>query len=220
MKYPINYDFGKNWLTKIVPVLDNPKIIRSLKKLQKDFAKCMNNNSIINSDLSPAKLCFTDWYVTVMMRKDDLTVEKLRKEGKLTKEYLDIENKMNSLPDNDDQFDDLCEDLMDVQYDMLEEIHNWNNSKYYLESYLMGGGCHFMAPTFEIALAKLVEPTEKWRVQSSKKHSTVINETNTKIFDFLYWCCNGRINHYLFGDKCNNTKTLGGMRAYLDSLHD
>ena len=32
VKYPINYDFGGNWLTKIVPVLDNPKIMNSIKR--------------------------------------------------------------------------------------------------------------------------------------------------------------------------------------------
>uniref|UniRef100_A0A6C0BKQ5 Uncharacterized protein n=1 Tax=viral metagenome TaxID=1070528 RepID=A0A6C0BKQ5_9ZZZZ len=34
LKYPINYDFGKNWETKIVPYLDDSIIIESLKALQ------------------------------------------------------------------------------------------------------------------------------------------------------------------------------------------
>ena len=42
-----------------------------------------------------------------------------------------------------------------------------------------------------------------------------INEDNTKVFDFLLWCCNGRIHNYLFGETYDTKdKTQGGKNAF------
>lgn len=37
MNYPVNYDFGKNWNDKIVPILDDPKVKKALKRLCKEW---------------------------------------------------------------------------------------------------------------------------------------------------------------------------------------
>ena len=39
MSYPINYDFGINWDTRIKPHLDNPKIKKAIQKGVNDYLK-------------------------------------------------------------------------------------------------------------------------------------------------------------------------------------
>ena len=61
-------------------------------------------------------------------------------------------------------------------------------------------------------------PNEKWRVQVGKEHATVMNEDNSKVFDILYWCIDGRIENRMFGDMVENDPTLGGKIAYENSM--
>lgn len=94
----------------------------------------------------------------------------------------------------------------------------WKHIKYDIESYCLMGSCHSYAPTFQLTLARLVEPEEKWMVRTSDTHTTVINESKTKVFDLLYWAALGNLDKYLFGkDVVPNDETLGGKQAYIDS---
>lgn len=124
--------------------------------------------------------------------------------------------------DNEDE-DDIWIEVMEMQDTILEPYFTWEKIKCDLESYYLSGACHAYAPTFELTLARLVEPEETWRVQASNVHSTVINKDNTKVFDLLYWADHHRLNNHVFGDKINKKNidlTLGGKDAYVDSLND
>lgn len=55
------------------------------------------------------------------------------------------------------------------------------------EAYCLYGGCHWYNPTFSLTLAKMVVPTEKWRVKYGRYHTTVVNETGDRVFDILYY---------------------------------
>ncbi len=55
------------------------------------------------------------------------------------------------------------------------------------EAYCLYGGCHWYNPTFSYTLAKMVAPTEKWRVKYGRYHTTVVNDTGDKVFDILYF---------------------------------
>ena len=85
-----------------------------------------------------------------------------------------------------------------------------------MESYLLFGGCHWWAPTFELTLARFVEPNETWSILRSTKHTTVVNKNKTKVFDLLYWSLDDRLENYLFKHPTpKKDKTMGGKEAFL-----
>lgn len=70
-------------------------------------------------------------------------------------------------------------------------------------------------------MAKIIEPNEKWRVLSGNDHTTVINADNSKVFDLLYYCIDGRLENHMFGDPILEKDidiTLGGKEAYINSM--
>lgn len=227
MSYPINYDFGKHWNSKIKQHLDNPKILNAIRK-------GVNMHAAYESDFykkntPPAQYSYRDHYDSLMTRKEEKLIKQLRKENKLPTEYLEMERKMREMDDDD------YEELDKLGEKILEPYMSWNVIRYNLESYYLLGGCHEWAPTFELTLARLVEPNEKWRVRTGKSHSTVINQNDSKVFDLLYWACpDSRIEIYMFGKPMKNflidksqknnvatdvviDTTLGGKQAYIDS---
>jgi hypothetical protein len=200
--YPINYDFGKNWDTKIKPFLDHPKIKRSITKGINSYLRDNDFNKLYKKGTAPASYSSRDGYFMVMDRKRE------------TKRH-ELYNP-NQLPDDDDE-----QSLMEMEKE-IDFYFPWDQIKYDIETYDVIGACHWWAPTFEITLARLVEPTESWRILSSSKHTTVINHDSTKIFDLLYWCgVGGRLNYHLFGDQLNdNDLTLGGKLAFIDASRE
>lgn len=211
MIYPTNYDFGANWKSKIVPHLDDPRIQKSLQIGIDHYLSGFPSNEKYKENTCPANYSSNDCYAMLMDKKGEIYLDSLAKEGKLPKEYINLKTKL----DNED-------DDLDLLFEMEEEIksplYEWQNIKYDLESYYLSGSCYSYAPTFELTLARIVEPEEKWLVRTSDKHSTVINDKNTKVFDLLYWACYGDINEYMFGNKVETPDdTLGGKDAYLDT---
>ena len=220
MPYPINYDFAKNWNSKIVPHLDNPKIKSAIKKGVNDYlAMYPLCNRKYKPNTPPATYSSCDGYCTLMDRLYDETLEAAKENNMLPKELVAIEKEIRESPDVDD--DDLNTEWFRIREKLYNYLFSWENIKHSLESYILLRSCHWWAPTFELQLARLVEPKEKWYVREGNKHSTVINKNHTKIFDILYWSCRGRLENYIFGDPVKNPDpTLGGKDAYLDSEYD
>ena len=153
-----------------------------------------------------------------MERREEILLKQLRKEMKLPKEYLQLERKVKKAEDDDDEY---WIELMDMKDEILKPYFSWDNIKEDLETYYLSGSCHWANRTYGLALARLVEPTEKWRVLSGKQHTTIINKNNTKIFDLLYWGINGRLENHMFGDKIKKQDpTFGGKSAYGNALID
>jgi len=217
MNYPINYDFGKHWNSKIRPHLDNPNLLKAIREGINDYSaiKTYRKNTI------PALYSSKDHYDNLLTRKDEMLIEQLRKDHKLPLAYLKLEEKMEICDDDDqDKLDRLFSRKVKMETMIFKQYRPWNVTRYDLESYYVSGACHSWAPTFELTLARLVEPEEKWTVRRGKLHSTVINATYTLCFDLLYWTCY-RIENYMFGDPLHddvlNDLTLGGQQAYVDS---
>jgi hypothetical protein len=219
MDYPINYDFGKHWQTDIVPHLNSPKLQRSIRK-------GIQNHAIITKYryTAPALYCYTDHYGKLMKRKGKLLIEQFRKENKLPIKYLKLEKQMDragkleisSISQSDDKF-------LKAKKRILRPYLCWNATRNDLESYVLFNGSHSWAPTFELTLAKLVEPNEEWYVRKGKQHSTVINRSHTKVFDLLTWATD-RMENYMFGDPLKADvaadSTLGGKLAFMESASD
>ena len=211
MQYPTNYDFGTNWKSKIVPYLDDPRVKKALQKGVNSYLSNWPGNKKYKANTPPANYSSKDCYCMLMDRKEEIYMEELRKSNKLPKEYLDIEANYD---------DEDSEKFFEIRNKITKSLHEWKNIKYDLESYYVSGSCHSMSPTFELTLARIVEPNEEWRVRRGKLHSTVINKDNTKVFDLNYWCYPGRLDNYVFGDEIKEPDiTLGGKAAYLDSTY-
>jgi hypothetical protein len=232
MQYPINYDFKANWDTKIKPFLDDPRIKKAIREGIMQYCRSFKYIRKYKNNTVPAIYSSSDYYVRLTDRRDEIKFEELRRSGLLPKRYLlleEMENKLRAgIYNNAESFDDYEEDFSKIYNEqdyikikLLESYFTFDKVKYDIESYVVQGACHSWAPTFQLTLAKLVEPNEKWKVRSSDKHSTVINEDGTKIFDLLFWAYTGRLENHMFGDPLSQEAlddyTLGGKNAYIDS---
>ena len=223
MIYPINYDFGKNWDTKVKPFLEHPKIKKAIVKGVNSYLSIFPNNHKYKKNTPPAQYSSKDWYVTIRDRQEEIIMEKLRTSNQLSKEFLDFEAKIQEHGDycigDDDENDP--QTLYDMQQEILAPYFSWDKIKYDILSYCLSGSCHWWSPTFELTLAKLVEPEIKWKVQRGNDHTTVISQDKKRVFDLLYWSCDDRIDNYIFNDPIPNDKidpTLGGKQAFIDSM--
>lgn len=225
-EYPINYDFGKNWKSKIVPFLDHPDIKKACREGIERSREIYHYNGSDACNPIPAYHSFNDGYSQFMERKRDILYKKLKRKGKIPQKLLNLEKKYKSYERDEEKSDDeICDAYCDFDLEksyFLEKYFTWYNVRYDIESYCISGACHAWAPTFELTLAKLVEPNEEWRVLRNHMHSTVINKDDTKVFDLIYWAfINGRLETYVFGDKPYKKikdKTLGGKKAFLKSI--
>ena len=225
INYPTNFDFGKHWQTKIVPHLNNKKLLNAIRKgvnsYLAGFPACKKR---YRKDTAPAYYTSSDGYYMLMDRKNEEMLEKLRNENKLPEKYLRLESKIAEMDQEEYEEDDvgckLQERLWRMKDKILKPYTDWNAICNDLETYVLMHSCHWWAPTFELILAKLVEPDEKWHVRIGEKHSTVINKDDTKCFDLLYWAHNRLYNHVFndpLPDDALNDCTLGGRQAYIDS---
>ena len=224
MLYPINFDFGNNWRKKIAPHLDHPKIKSAIRKGVNAYFESAGLPNKYKPNTPPAIYSSKDGYVVWLMEKWEQMFEALKDNNMVPKEIIELDEIIaNFDSDGVDDYgydvDDYCYDAGELEEKFRQQFFTWDEIKYDLESYYFSGACFWWAPTFELELAKLVEPNETWRVQRSDIHATVINEDKTKIFDLLYWVCDGRMENYLFGTEIKKPDpTLGGKQAYLDSL--
>jgi hypothetical protein len=204
-QFPTNFDFGKHWKTKIVPHLDNPSVQAAIRKGVYHFS-----GRRYKRGTPPASYTSSDAYAMKIMRLKQNLIEKMRKENKLPAKYFELKEM-----EDDDEVEEM---FFEARNKILDPHFTWDKICNNLESYVLFHGCHSWAPTFELTLARLVEPEEKWIVMSSKKHSTVVNKSGTKCFDLLYWQIDGRLENYLFGDPITaDDETLGGKQAWLDA---
>lgn len=213
--YPVNYDFGTFWKTAVVPHLDNPLIKKSIAKgvdLYYEDRLIPIKKKYDPSKPCPASYCTSDAYAALTDRIRDNIIEILGKKNLLPQEFIDAKT-LDDSEEGDGSFLRLYEEI-------TEPYLEWEEVKYNLESYVLYHSCWAWAPTFELTLARLVEPDEEWRVRKGKKHATVINKTNTKVFDLLYWAADDRLENYMFGDIIpfsERDPSRGGKSAYIDS---
>lgn len=216
-RYPVNYDFGLHWRDKIVPFLDHPDVLTAVSICAISYCQDNGFPSILqmyHPDKPTILAHFTcrDHYTMIMDRKAGDYLKCIE----LPPRYLVLNEIMNNLEDGDDGY---IEEYYALREELTKPVHDWLNIKYNLETYYMAGACHWHASSVMLVLARLVEPTETWKVRSSEDHTTVINQDETRVFDLLYWASlDRRLENYLFGDNNDgNDKTLGGKDAFLNS---
>jgi hypothetical protein len=172
---PLNFDFGKHWNAKIVPLLKNSSLQKAIRDGVNEFISPFPFLGRYRHDMPPSRYGRTDYDRCLMHRKEDVLIETLRKQNKLPASYLKLEK---ADPD-DKEYDG--QKLLKAKHEILKPYFAWNNIRNDLESYLLVLGCHYWAPTFELTLARLVEPRERWVVVAGEKHSTVMNKAGTNV---------------------------------------
>lgn len=229
MIYPINYDFTKNWDTKIRPYLNHPTIRIALRKgIKKLIAngECHHHITKYDENIVPAECPPTDAYRVMTDRQQDLLINKLLKSKSLPEKYditkwsicppISCYNNIPTIKDNMLKDSSLIKkfiklakkpikeknnasELLDIEGNIITEYYSMKNVKYNIESYIVFHCFHTWVPVFMLELAKLIEPGEEWKCRSSKTHTTIINKNHTKTFDIYCWAYE-RLENYLYGD--------------------
>lgn len=99
MNYPQNYDFKMNWKTKIVPHLDNQKLLKAIRNGVNNYSQVRR----YRKNIAPAYYSSNDYYYTLMNRKEELIIEKLRNENKLPPIYIKLEKQIDENYKKDDE---------------------------------------------------------------------------------------------------------------------
>lgn len=175
----MNYDFKANWNDIILPLLMLPSVKRSIKKGINSFLEEHSMNDKYDPKKCPADYETSDaWY----MYKNDFA-EKLEKQL-ISTGYLK-ESPIVVCDDNDEETPEYS-DYIDYKDKLLEPFikHHERTS---LRAYQFIHGCHWWNPTFSLTLAKIVYPNEKWKVKSGTYHTTVVNSSETLVFDIVYF---------------------------------
>jgi hypothetical protein len=210
-QYPQNYDFGKNWQTQVVPHLEKPAIKKAIRAGIKSYFKFVapKNRRHYKKDTVPASYSSCDWWASRIWKRE-------------SKLMLDHEAK-NILPRNLIYKEGCNGDRFMKRRDKyLQQFFNWETLKHEIGSYVLHNGCFDWAPTFELELAKLVEPHEKWSVREGSHHCTVINSDESRVFDLNYWALTGsRYDRFIDEEQVEEKDTtLGGKAAFILSKID
>jgi hypothetical protein len=76
-EYPINYDFGKNWQTVIKPFLDNPIILRAIRRGVNDYLSGYPTQKRYKKNTCPASYSSSDCYYMLMDRRQEEMIKKM-----------------------------------------------------------------------------------------------------------------------------------------------
>jgi len=243
--FPTNYDFGKNWETKVKPHLDSKIIKNAIKRGLRRYGGTTHRKRFS----VPVDYLSNDSYATRCDSVTDYIVNRLKRDNAIENDIIfycssmydtyekgDIDDP-KLFPDKDtalvpnvmkatktkkciitrEEHDDEFEAYLAERDRIYKKYFPDSKRKYNLDSYVMFGCCFAWAPTFELTLAKLVEPDEEWSVREGAEHSTVINKNHTKVFDLIYWALDGRLENYLFGEAIKEEDidpTMGGKLAF------
>jgi hypothetical protein len=200
----MNYDFKSNWNNIILPLLSLPKVKKSIKKGITSYINDGNYYKDItyNPYECPAFYQRGDgWDVYIDDFEEKLT-EKFLESGFLKKD--ENEPATNDNGEIDDYFDSSeYNKYLNYKNEILKPFIK-HHEKTSLRAYQMFGACHWWNPTFGLTLAKLIYPNENWIIKSSDYHTTIVNKSETLVFDILYF------------DE--NDETKGGKKAIIDAV--
>jgi len=200
----MNYDFKSNWNNIILPLLSLPKVKKSIKKGITSYINDGNYYKDItyNPYECPAFYQRGDgWDVYIDDFEEKLT-EKFLESGFLKKD--ENEPATNDNGEIDDYFDSSeYNKYLNYKNEILKPFIK-HHEKTSLRAYQMFGACHWWNPTFGLTLAKLIYPNENWIIKSSDCHTTIVNKSETLVFDILYF------------DE--NDETKGGKKAIIDAV--
>ena len=216
-----NYDFGRKWDSEVFPHLQTEefkKLFRSIRRRYKRIYPGAN----VSSDSPPAYLSTGDALSTL---SDSLVQYELKYKERLTKNERKLQKICDSFTEEEWEDGDGWETNRKLEDSILSRINlDWESNKDHLAFYIPMGQCFLWNRHFGLWLAKKVCPKEKWVVEESKEHCTVVCHESKRIFDILYWSLENRLEDYCkyHAGQTNwkrlrytsKDKTLGGKEAY------
>ena len=167
----MNFDFGKHWVERIVPLLSTRRIKTCVTQAINTYLKCVAPEQKYDKKHAPAYYTSWGFYVDRASEYENKMIAKLVRAGQFRKKAKG--------EDEDDYYELYLKDRVKPYTDHFDRTN--------IAAYQCMGACFYWNTTFGLLLASLVEPTEKWRILKSAWHATVVNEDMTKVFDILYW---------------------------------
>ncbi len=225
-----NYDFGRKWDSEVLPHLKTKEFKKKFRIMKKKY-KLAYPKSNVGVDYNNPPNClgrgdFLDIIANLVEYEKDhperLTKRErflLREEERLSKieEKIDTEELIMTL--------NLLEKYIEVRLG-LDWEHNQDHPIFYIPM----DQCYIWNRHFGPWLAKKVCPKERWVVEESKEHCTVVCHHSERVFDILYWSLDGRLEDYCkfhAGQTdwkklkyTSKDKTLGGKEAYESTRSD
>ncbi len=218
-----NYDFGHKW-NKVFPHLKTKEFKRKFQSIEKKHKRFYPKSNMGMGYNHPPVYMGRGHYCDIIM---DLTEYERDHPERLTKRekfLLKEGERLSKLEEKEDT------EELNMTFNLLEkyiEVRlglDWQHNQDHPIFYIPMGECFLWNRYFGLWLAKKVCPKEKWVVEQSKEHCTVICHESKRIFDILYWSLEGRLEDYCkyhAGQTdwkklryTSKDKTLGGKEAY------
>lgn len=173
----MNYDFRKNWMDIVLPLIQLPVMKKAIKRGITLFIRAGHGwrDAKFVANKPPASYVRNDSWATHLLEYEEALSQRLIETGALLPP--------DPCVDEDDEDD---ETYFMYREEVLTPFIDYY-SRTSLESFRMYSACHWWNPTFGLTLAKLVYPKEEWRCRKSAAHTTVVNADESLVFDILYF---------------------------------
>jgi len=168
----MNFDFGKHWDTRIVPLLALPEIKTCITRAINQYLKYENPGKIYDKKHAPA------WYI---LENDDYKKAYAEYETNITAELV-AAGQLREKKDEEsiDQYNNYTKRKLQPYLDHFERTN--------MAAYRCDKSAGFYWNTsVALQLAYLLEPNENWFVIGNGWYATIINQPKTKMFDMFYY---------------------------------
>jgi hypothetical protein len=169
----MNFDFGKYWDTRIVPLLSTPAIKMCITRAIKQYLKYENPGKKYDKKHAPA------WYI---LENDDYKKAYTEYETNITADLMaagQIREKNDE--ESIDHYNIYIKRILQPYFEHFERTN--------MAAYRCNKSASFYWNTsVALQLAYLLEPNENWFVVVGNGwYATIINKTKTKMFDMFYY---------------------------------
>lgn len=165
----MNFDFGKHWDTRIVPLLSTRDIKISITKTMKHYLKYEHPGRLYDKKHAPA------WHIS---EDDSYTKALAEYETKITAELMaagQLREEKNF--ESTEQYSAYIKRQVQPYLDHFERTN--------IAAYQCKSAWVYWTPNVGLDLAELLEPTGGWRVIGNPWYATIVNKDSTKVFDLL-----------------------------------
>ena len=208
----MNYNFKANWDQFIIPHLENPKLLRAIRRGVNAYLDNENKTERYTNSRAPASYMSLDCFYNELEDVKEQYFYEQKENGLLDERLVKLEQQIDIYiqqngENDDDELSNLYEQVFEIENEIFDNEYKFTKPslKNNIISYQFYSACHWWNSTFGITLARIVQPEIKWKVQRSKKHTTVISIDRQFVFDILYY------------DE--DDVSLGGANAISSSRH-
>ena len=208
----MNYNFKVNWDQFIIPHLENPKLLRAIRRGVNLYLDNDEKTDRYTNSRAPASYMLLDCFYNELEDTKEQFFYDQKQNGLLDSKLVELEQQIDIYiqqngETDDDELSNLYEQVCELENEIFDNEYNFTKPalKNNIISYQFYSACHWWNSTFGLTLARLVQPEIKWKVKRGRKHTTVISIDRQFVFDILYY------------DEDDDS--LGGANAISSSRH-